>query len=935
MRTLSPAQRWHLALGAVLTELNEGEHDLLGSMPRPGDSEVAAGVLRDAWGLETRAEVTDALETLLTTGQRTRFEAEGHGTARDFLAWDLGRAASVAGWAYAAYLFDEAEAWRWLRRVAAIAQPAFGSWAEYGASYAKGRGIFLAQSASADAQQEDGDEDDDDEAEDAGGDEDEEEGEDDDPTTEQLIERLLTDPTAPWASLPWALDLSGATEPPIPQRRVRIVDRRGRGDVKSLEEALASAEPGDRLVLRAGRYRASIAPTMPIELVADGQVTITSEAGPVLRIDEVGVRLVGLSLRGEDGGSDDAPIATVVAESGFLRAEDCDVSGARFGIDLWYDAAEVHLARTRVRGTGSVGVVASGGFLVVEEGAIEAAGDAGAQIAGRAEATFERVRIAKSASNGLRVSERATVHVEGGDLSKTGHAAIQVDARARLTVADTRFHGGASGLLVEGQAQADLSGCTFEAHALAHVEVRGGRAALVSCTVRGGEECGLWCHGAGRLVFVDGRIEGTRRAGAHVGKGGDLRLLRAHLEGSREGGGVFVEGGAAEIDACTLEQNALAGIEVMGGAAPVVRDVRIVRCREGLFLHERARGRYGRVLVEAAAGAAVRVAEKADVLIEDLRVDGAKEAAIYVRDARATLLDPIVERAGLSSIELAKKGVARVEGGRLRDPGQVGVQVTKGSEIALVDVEIAGGDGGVRCDGGRATLTRCRVLRSTGSGVFAQMKAQVALEACEIAHHANAALEVTGTEVSAIDCALHDAADDDVFAYEGGRVVLVRGAVAGGKGHAFVAQEGGRIRAAGTRIDAGEKGESEVDRASKLDLDGCPRGVGARGWAPPGATPAPALVVADANGFALRLDPSVAACVSELRGVTDPFAAERVARTMLLRHAPDALSLVRFAREPDALVVRASTRAPLDVIAAPLARALSHGPTVRAALDDA
>lgn len=130
---LSAAQRWILGCHPVLTEVNGGRHDVLGMFERPRESGRALDRLR-TWNLETRAQVLERLEWLNIHGESRELDAvlespdraggdgaeglraavaeHGHVLRRvRFLAWDLGRLAAIAGWAYAAYRLDADVAW--------------------------------------------------------------------------------------------------------------------------------------------------------------------------------------------------------------------------------------------------------------------------------------------------------------------------------------------------------------------------------------------------------------------------------------------------------------------------------------------------------------------------------------------------------------------------------------------------------------------------------------------------------------------------------------------------------------------------------------------------------------------------------------------------------------------------------------------------------
>lgn len=210
-----PAERWAIALAAPISVRQHFPLDLLGGGLAPtgrGDSH-ARSLLRDLTAIDSRASaietITQAfggggllaiyakkkkwLEALPAEAQAMGFvvldNAEHLGRAfvldhagreeeTSVVAWDTARAAYYAGLAYRAGYLAEHEAWAFLVRAAELARAAYGSWAEYGRAFVYGR-WFWAGHFNADMV-----------------------------TAEKAIADLVSDPSSPWSTLPWDLDLA-------------------------------------------------------------------------------------------------------------------------------------------------------------------------------------------------------------------------------------------------------------------------------------------------------------------------------------------------------------------------------------------------------------------------------------------------------------------------------------------------------------------------------------------------------------------------------------------------------------------------------------------------------------------------------------------------------------------------------------------------------
>lgn len=128
---LTPQQRWSLATGAQLTNLNGGSHGSLNPEPGADRAEWLSGLAR-WWGVETREELQDRLEVLEVTGHRAALRGVlGH----EPLAWDLVRAINLARWGHGAGLLSEEEAWGFVLRAAGGLRRRYRSWAELGGDY--------------------------------------------------------------------------------------------------------------------------------------------------------------------------------------------------------------------------------------------------------------------------------------------------------------------------------------------------------------------------------------------------------------------------------------------------------------------------------------------------------------------------------------------------------------------------------------------------------------------------------------------------------------------------------------------------------------------------------------------------------------------------------------------------------------------------------
>jgi hypothetical protein len=204
--------QWGVACGAVLTELNQGTHGLLGgAMPGDEARATATEILSSWWGVEDRDTIFEILGWLAGEGHRGQWndlledvgsfgidpddapdpddpeavdewrkkhfvqQYAGWIGKRSLVAWDAGRLVSVAGWGFHAGMLDPGETWGWVLAAAQAVQRTYGAWTEYGQHYKLGRMFWR-------------------------------EGED--PKLDHALQALTTRPDSPWLQLPWEVPLA-------------------------------------------------------------------------------------------------------------------------------------------------------------------------------------------------------------------------------------------------------------------------------------------------------------------------------------------------------------------------------------------------------------------------------------------------------------------------------------------------------------------------------------------------------------------------------------------------------------------------------------------------------------------------------------------------------------------------------------------------------
>lgn len=208
-------KEWALAASAILMEVNNQRHDLLGGEFRNAENiESRRMMLSSWWSIESREDLLETLAWLKDEGHRKEFSETGEmlftltpeevatcvaraqddeellhqfELVREFyprlgskslMAWDLGRYIALCRWGYLVGYFSEDEAWARIMPAARMLRQHFSSWGEMADNYLLGREYWSYNITKANGAQ-----------------------------YRQVVSKLLRDPSSPWCQCPWGTDL--------------------------------------------------------------------------------------------------------------------------------------------------------------------------------------------------------------------------------------------------------------------------------------------------------------------------------------------------------------------------------------------------------------------------------------------------------------------------------------------------------------------------------------------------------------------------------------------------------------------------------------------------------------------------------------------------------------------------------------------------------
>lgn len=207
---------WALGCCAVLLERNYSPHDTLAARPiNAVGINSLRGSLDNWWGIRTKKDLLDALDSLEKGGHRSSFDktaarvvplsdeqykviadlakddkeklqeleiARKYATrlaGKSILGWDYARYIALCRWGYTIGLLGEQEAWDKIMPIARQLQKRFNSWEDLGCNYLIGRQFWSYKETVKEGY-----------------------------LYEDAFQRLMDTPSSPWNKYPWNMNLS-------------------------------------------------------------------------------------------------------------------------------------------------------------------------------------------------------------------------------------------------------------------------------------------------------------------------------------------------------------------------------------------------------------------------------------------------------------------------------------------------------------------------------------------------------------------------------------------------------------------------------------------------------------------------------------------------------------------------------------------------------
>ncbi|RKN44763.1 right-handed parallel beta-helix repeat-containing protein [Streptomyces hoynatensis] len=422
----------------------------------------------------------------------------------------------------------------------------------------------------------------------------------------------------------------------------------------TVTEALAAAADGDVLVLGPGTYRenlvieqsvtvrgpggdgdgpARIAPEEGVPLTVRGSAVISQlriegqdTAAPAVLIENSTPELTGLTVHTSSasglevrGGarptvrqcsiSNPTGAGVSVADGAGGLFEDCEVvESGRPGITV-HGQAHLRLERCRVRQAGGAGLTVSGEGAAVDavRCALTGVKGTGVRLADRATVHLTECHVGATTGDGITLETDAVLTLTDSELTDIPENALDLRSRSVLTLVRTtvsRF--GRNGVSVwDPGTHADAHDCEIHASTGDYPAVwvsDGATAVLETCRVHDVPDALFVLDPGSRADVVDSEIADVRGSAVSVSDGATARLDACRIQRVGTGAWFRDQGSGGSVTGCTVHE-ARTGIIVTKGADPEVEDSTLSAPSEaGVYVSAGGKGRFSRCRITGSQG---------------------------------------------------------------------------------------------------------------------------------------------------------------------------------------------------------------------------------------------------------------------------------------------------------------------------------------------
>ncbi|NEC34712.1 right-handed parallel beta-helix repeat-containing protein [Streptomyces rubrogriseus] len=351
--------------------------------------------------------------------------------------------------------------------------------------------------------------------------------------------------------------------------------------------------------------------------------------------------------------------------------------------------------------------------------------------------------------------------LEDCTLEHMGTSAIVISEAGRIVVRGCTLRDArGNGVLANGRSAGRLERCDISSTDRPAIALEDSTSVSVTHTTVHDCALGVYLASAARTVLTSVRVHDTTGHGFAVANRSDPQLSRCST--TRTGGsGLFLtERARGRYVDCVLAEAAQAAVHIGQASAPHLLNTEVGGGGEsGFLLTEDAEGEIEGAHVSGTHGPGVVLRSGARPVLRRVRVTAARDAGIVVGDrGKGRFENCEIQDSTGPSVRVELGGHPQFGGSSFKTAGKAGVSVAQGGNASLRDCDVTGSTGsGIAVDnGGDVSLTRVRISGSRAHGVLVSAGGRGSLTDCVLTGNTGDGIRLDGTApISVAGCTVH------------------------------------------------------------------------------------------------------------------------------------------------------------------------------------
>ena len=333
----------------------------------------------------------------------------------------------------------------------------------------------------------------------------------------------------------------------ISSPKTMIVSLEGKGDYRSIRDAIIHAEPGMRILVSPGIYNESLTINKKIEIVGDGsreEIILESTNSECIWMQSESALVSGLTLRTK-ASSTQKKYFTVNISQGELVLENCDITSESLS---------------------SIAIHGSNANPIIRE-----------------------CRIHDGKESGIYFFDNGRGIVEDCEIFGNLTTEITIDTGSNPLIRRCKIYNGQEGgILIRDNGQGTIEDCEIFSNELSAIDIRKDSNPIIRrCKLyKSKKSGGVYIYKNGQGTIEDCEIFNNKLSGVLVSEGGNPLVQRCKIHDGEQNGIMIYDNGKGTVEDCTIFSNAYSGVEIRKGGNPVIKKCKINQNYEyALYIH--------------------------------------------------------------------------------------------------------------------------------------------------------------------------------------------------------------------------------------------------------------------------------------------------------------------------------------------------------------